>query len=130
MYRFHQGTVGSFKRIPLLIAIGSVGWLLEITRLYFVVLALDFNISLALVCVVALGHAILSTVPTPGGIGAVEPGVTGLLLLGLTHENAVSVALVDRSITLLSVILVGGIIFLIRNIALAKRKRCNAMQPS
>ena len=85
--------------------------------------ALGFDIPLSLVLVAALGHAILSTVPTPGGIGAVEPGVTGLLILGMTRHDAASVALLDRSITYLSVIVIGGIIFLIWNINRSRRKR-------
>ena len=98
-------------------------WRLEIGRLYFVVRALGFDIPLSLVLVAALGHAILSTVPTPGGIGAVEPGVTGLLILSMTRHDAASVALLDRSITYLSVIVIGGIIFLIWNINRSRRKR-------
>jgi len=120
---FQNGTLGSFEslRLPLLLSI--VGWLLEIGRLYFVVQALGFDIPLSLVLVAALGHAILSTVPTPGGIGAVEPGVTGILILGMTRHDAASVALLDRSITYLSVIVIGGIIFLIWNINRSRRKR-------
>lgn len=110
-HRFQQGTLGSLKQLPLLFVLGLIGWLLEAARLYFVVQALNMSISLPLVLIVALGHAILSTVPTPGGVGAVEPGVTGLLVLGLERNDAVSVALVDRSITYLSVILFGFVAF-------------------
>ena len=115
--QFHQGTLGSFKQIPLLFGLGCVGWGLEIARLYFVIQALGLNIPLALIPIVALGHALLSTVPTPGGIGAVEPGVTGLLLLALERHDAASVALVDRSITYGSVIIIGGLVFLARRFA-------------
>ena len=120
-HRFQQGTLGSFKQLPVLLLLGLAAWFLEIARLYFVIQALDLSISLSLVAVVALGHAILSTVPTPGGVGAVEPGVTGLLLLSLERTEAVSVALVDRSITYVSVILFGGLAFLMRQIAQARR---------
>ena len=66
-----------------------------------------------MILVVALGHAILSTVPTPGGIGAVETGVTGLLALSLPKNDAASIAILDRSVTLLSVIVFGGLVFLV-----------------
>ena len=122
-HRFHQGTLGSFKQLPLLVGLGLMGWVLEMARLYFVVRALDLSISLALVPVVALGHAILSTVPTPGGIGAVEPGVTGLLLLGLDRHDAVSTTLVDRSITYVSVVVIGLLVFSLRQVARARRDR-------
>ena len=111
-HRFQKGTLGSLGQLRLVFLLGLVSWLLEVGRLYFVVQALGMDVPVALVLIVALGHAILSTVPTPGGIGAVEPGVTGLLVLWLERSDAVSVALVDRSITYLSIIVFGGLAFL------------------
>lgn len=122
-HRFHQGTLGGLKEIPVLFALGVFAWLLEVARLYFVVQALDLTISIPLVLVVALGHAILSTVPTPGGVGAVEPGVTGLLVLGMARHDAVSVVLVDRSITYVSVIVLGGLAFLLWQASHVRRRR-------
>ena len=81
--------------------------------------ALDLSISLPLVLIVSLGHAILSTVPTPGGVGAVEPGTTTLLLLGLGKADAASVALLDRSITYVSVVVFGGLAFAAWNLRAA-----------
>lgn len=112
-HRFHQGTLGGMKEKQVLFILGSVAWVLEIARLYFVVQSLGLNISIPLVVVAALGHAILSTAPTPGGVGAVEPGVTGLLALNMVRHDALSVALVDRTITYLSVIIIGGISFML-----------------
>ncbi len=109
--RFQKGSVRGFKRLPVLLTLSLIGWLLEVGRLYFVVVALDMDIGLPLLLLVALGHAILSTVPTPGGVGAVEPGVTGLLMLSFSRETAVAIALVDRSITYLSVIAFGAVAF-------------------
>jgi len=120
-HRFHKGTLGSLRQIPLLTALGLLAWLLEMCRLFFVVKALDVSAGLPLVMVAAVGHAILSTVPTPGGVGAVEPGVTGLLLLDLERYEAVSVALVDRSITYASVIVLGGLAFLLWQVFHARR---------
>ena len=40
-----------------------------------------------------------------------EPGTTTLLLLGLGKADAASVALLDRSITYLSVLIFGGLAF-------------------
>ena len=56
----------------------------------------------------------LTLVPTPGGIGAVESGVAGLgtLLLNMTPENSIALILLDRSITYLSVLLIGGFVFI------------------
>ena len=121
-HRFHKGALGGLRQLPVVFLLGLIGWLLEAARLYFVVHALDLTISLPLVLVVALGHAVLSTVPTPGGVGAVEPGVTGLLVLGLERNDAVSVALVDRSITYLSVILFGFLAFLLWQVTHSRRR--------
>ena len=112
---FQRGTLGSLskKTLPLVSALGFAGWMLEVGRLYFVVQALGLTISFPLLLIVALGHAILSTVPTPGGVGAVEPGVTGLLVLSLSRADAVSITLVDRTITYVSVIVLGGLVFLL-----------------
>ena len=118
---FHEGTMGSFKQLPGVVLLGLIAWLLEMGRLYFVIAALGVEVALPLILVLTVSHAILSTVPTPGGLGAVEPGLTGLLLLSLDRPDAVSVALVDRSITYVSVILIGGVVFLLRQILISKR---------
>ena len=122
-HRFHEGTIGSFEQLPAVMALGTIGWLLEMGRLYFVLQALGIEIGLPLTAVVALGHAILSTVPTPGGVGAVEPGVTGLLLLKLSRPDAAAAAILDRSITYVSVIAVGGLVFLLRQVMQMRRAK-------
>ncbi len=131
-HRFQQGTLGSFKQLPLILMLGLAGWFLETARLFLVIQALGISTPLALVPVVALGHAILSTVPTPGGVGAVEPGVTGLLLLELGRNDAVSVALVDRSITYLSIIVIGGLVFMARQLRQSRHHddHVTAVEPS
>ena len=122
-HKFHHGTLGSFKNLPTLLTLGFIGWVFEIARLYFVIEALGLSVPWPLIPVVALGHALLSTVPTPGGVGAVETGMTGLLLLSLDRHDAVSVAIVDRSITYLSVIVIGGMIFLLTQAMKSKSNR-------
>jgi uncharacterized protein (TIRG00374 family) len=60
---------------------------------------------------------LLSAIPlTPGGLGVVETGVSGLLQLELTVEMAVAVALLDRTISYLSIIATGGVVFAIRQL--------------
>ena len=119
-HHFQEGTLGSFKEVHILIVLSLLGWAMEIARLYFVIRALGLDVELALVPVAALGNAILSTVPTPGGVGAVEPGVTGLLLLSMERSDAVSTVLVDRSITYVSVLLIGGLVFFLRQLVKAR----------
>ena len=114
--RFHQGTMGSFQRMPEATVWGLLGWSAEIARMYLVVEALGFDISLALVVFLTLANSLLTLVPTPGGVGAVEPGVGGLVvrLSDLTATSAAALVLIDRAITYISVILLGAAIFVVR----------------
>jgi uncharacterized membrane protein YbhN (UPF0104 family) len=120
--RFQEGTLGSFRRLPLLLLLSAAIWLLEAARLYFVVEGLGFELSLSLILFAALAHSLLTTIPlTPGGLGFVEGGLTGLLVLSLTVDQAVGVTLLDRSITYLSIVVIGGLAF-------ARRSRCAALR--
>ena len=120
--RFQSGTLGSMKQMPTVIALGGAAWLLEVARLYFVVQALGLDVSMALIAIAALSAAILSTVPVPGGVGFVESGIIGVLLLALSRPEAISIALVDRSITFVSVIVIGGVVFLASQVWQARRR--------
>lgn len=113
--RFETGTLGSLRKIPLLVTISISVWFLEAGRLLLVVSALDLSLAFSVILIVTMAHALLAAVPTPGGLGAVEVGVVGLLVLaGMAHDDAGAVVIAERSITLLSVIGVGGILFLLR----------------
>ena len=111
---FQRGTLDSFsgRAIPPQLALGIVGWLLEIARFYFVADAIGIDISFGVVMFAALANAMLTTIPTPGGFGFVEGGLTGLLILfGLSDSDSISLVVVDRTISWLSVVLFGGILF-------------------
>jgi uncharacterized protein (TIRG00374 family) len=113
--RFQEGTLGSFRRLPLLVLISAAIWFFEAGRLYFVIEALGLEVSLAMVLFAALAHSLLTTIPvTPGGLGFVEAGLTGLLVLVLPREDAATITLLDRSITYVSILAVGGIVFAVR----------------
>ena len=74
--------------------------------------ALDLDIGFGVVMFAALANAMLSTIPTPGGFGFVEGGLTGVLvLLGVGDTDALTLTVVDRSISWLSVVLFGGLLF-------------------
>ena len=112
--RFHQGTLGSFRRIVPVTLLGLLAWMAEVARLYLVVRALDLNLGFPLVIVLTMANSLLSQVPTPGGVGAVEPGVAGLAVRLSRLSSSVTLALVvvDRAITYLSIIIVGALVFL------------------
>lgn len=114
--RFQEGVIGSFGQIPLVTLLGLMGWLAEVARLYLVTLALGIPLSLALIVFITLANSLLTLVPTPGGVGAVESGVAGLLvrMSSLAASGAAALVLVDRAISYVSIILTGGIIFLAR----------------
>ena len=114
--RFHQGTMGSFQRLPQVTVWGLLGWAAEIARMYLVVEALGFDISFALVVFLTLANSLLTLVPTPGGVGAVESGVGGLAvrLSSLSATAAAALVLIDRAITYISVIVLGAVLFVVR----------------
>ena len=103
--------------------LGLLGWAAEMGRMYLVAMALGFDLSVALVVFLTLANSLLSLVPTPGGVGAVESGVAGLAvrLAALAKESAIALVLVDRFITYISVIVVGAIIFTARPILPRRR---------
>ena len=117
--RFHEGSTGALTRsaLPVIGATTVLIWLLEGARLYFVIHALgipgvDLGISASVF--VALVAALLTAMPlTPAGIGFVEAGIAGALLIyGVPPESAAAVALTDRAISILSVIVIGGVLYL------------------
>ena len=113
---FRHGTLNSFsgRSIPPQLMLGIIGWILEISRFYFVADAMGIEISFGIVMFAALANAMLTTIPTPGGFGFVEGGLTGLLILfGRTDTEAISLVAVDRTISWLSVVLFGGILFVV-----------------
>ena len=122
--RFHEGVMGSFGQVPLVTLWGVLGWLVEIQRLYLVTLALGFDLDIAVIVVITLANSLLTLVPTPGGIGAVESGVAGLLvkLSSLPANAAAALVLVDRSITYISIIVVGAILFVWRQVRSNRRE--------
>ena len=110
--------------------LGILGWAAEMGRMYLVAMALGFDLSVALVVFLTLANSLLSLVPTPGGVGAVESGVAGLAvrLATLAKESATALVLVDRFITYISVIIVGAAIFAIR--PLLRRRRTSGLDPA
>ena len=125
-HHFHDGTMGSFGRLHLVFALGVLGWLSEIGRLFFVVQAVGVPVAAGLLVFVPMANGLLSAIPfTPGGLGVVETSISGLLQLQpeLTFELAVAIALLDRAISYLSIIVAGGAAFAVRQLGRAGRLR-------
>ena len=126
--RFHDGTLRSFRhQLPLVTLLGLLGWMAEVGRLLFVTEALGIPLRIPLIIFVTLASSMLTLVPiTPGGLGAVEWGVTGLLMLSSKIETetvAFSIIALDRSISWLSILAVGAIVLLGREMLKGRRRR-------
>jgi glycosyltransferase 2 family protein len=116
--RFHEGSTGALtpSSIPVIVLVTGAIWLLEGARVYFVIQALnlpDAHLGISASVFVALAAALLTAIPlTPAGVGFVEAGIVGALLIyGVPHEAAVAVALTDRAISIMTVIVIGGIVY-------------------
>ena len=126
------GALGSFKarQLPLQFLLGVIGWALEIGRVYFVAESLGLDIGFFVIMSAALTIAVLSTIPTPGGFGFVEGGLTGVLIfLGLGDTQALTLTIVDRSISWISIIVIGGTLFVSWQTFVVRRgERGNGLQ--
>ena len=117
--RFEDGVFSAIplRSLPRLGAITGLVWATEAMRLYLVVLAFGFadvRLGVSGAFFVALTGSLLTAVPlTPAGIGIVETGVVGLLTLayGVGQTEALAITLVDRAISVLSIIVLGSIVY-------------------
>ncbi|HYK83820.1 MAG TPA: lysylphosphatidylglycerol synthase transmembrane domain-containing protein [Ktedonobacteraceae bacterium] len=121
---FYEGTLGSFRRLPTLIGLTLSVWACEALRFFFVALSLnliggDLLHILTAAMFIALGEALLTVVPfTGGGVGLVEGGMLAMIVLftqGMPNELNVATAaiLLDRTISLFSILIFGFIVFMI-----------------
>jgi glycosyltransferase 2 family protein len=119
--RFEEGVFSAttLRALPGLVVLTGLIWTTEALRLYFVILALGFpdvHLGLSGVFFVALTGSLLTAVPfTPAGIGVVEAGVVGVLTLiyNVPPTEALAIVLMDRLISVLSVIFFGSIAYVV-----------------
>jgi uncharacterized protein (TIRG00374 family) len=117
--RFEEGVFSAvgIRALPRLAVVTGLIWATEATRLYLVVAAFGFpdvRIGISGAFFVALAGSLLTAVPlTPAGIGIVETGVVGLLTLvyGVGQTEALAIVIVDRAISVLSIIVLGSIVY-------------------
>lgn len=102
---------------PLLLTV--VVWCLEGGRLLCVLAALGLfhqgDLGIAAALFLALGSSVLTTLPiTPGGLAFVEIFlISGITFLGVHNTSqAASVTVLDRTISFLSLIVIGAIIYI------------------
>ena len=119
--RFEEGVFGAvgIRALPGLVMVTGLIWATEALRLYFVVGALGFpdvGLGLSGAFFVALIGSLLTAVPlSPAGLGIVELGVVGVLTAAyrIPLTEATTIALVDRTISVFSIIVLGGFFYAI-----------------
>ena len=119
--RFEEGVFGAigFRALPGLVILTGFIWATEGFRLLLVIEALglhDAHLGISGAFFVALAGSLLTAVPlTPAGLGVVELGVAGLLTVvyGLPATEAGAIILVDRAISVLSIIVLGAIAYVL-----------------
>ncbi|NTV62342.1 MAG: flippase-like domain-containing protein [Oscillochloris sp.] len=117
--RFEYAALRSFSPaiLPRLVVLTGAIWLLEGTRLYFVIQALapeGLSLGLSAVIFVALASSLLTALPiTPAGLGVVEGTITVVLtFFAVDKHMGIAVTLLDRVINFWSIIVFGFILYL------------------
>ena len=90
-----------------------VDLLCSITVLWACLVAVDEHIPFGIVCMGYLIGQFLQIIPIPGGIGAIDAGVTGALILYGAPDSTEATAgeLISHTIALLVPLIAGGIAF-------------------
>ncbi len=125
--RFEEGLFSiSARNLPWLAVLTGLIWATEAMRLYLVIQALgftDIQLGISGAFFVALIASLLTAVPfTPAGLGLVELGVAGILIgiYNVPQQDAAAIVLVDRAISVLSVIVFGTIVWVLSDKTKAK----------
>jgi glycosyltransferase 2 family protein len=118
--RFEEGVFAlNPRQVPYIAVITVLIWATETLRLMLVINALGFDdvqIGISGAVFVALAASLLTAIPfTPAGLGIVEAGVVGILTIiyGVDPTHAAAITIVDRAISVLSIIVLGGIAYLV-----------------
>jgi uncharacterized protein (TIRG00374 family) len=115
--RFEEGVFGAvaLRGLPLLLFLTGLIWATEGLRLYFVIASFGFDdvsIGLSGAVFVALIGSLLTAVPlSPAGLGIADAGIVFVLTVayGVPLPEATAIALLDRVISVFSIILFGSI---------------------
>jgi uncharacterized protein (TIRG00374 family) len=117
---FYEGSYALFRPGPILVAVslGTISWLGEGIGMYYVLLGLGVpagweTLSIA-VFVLAFSTVIGAVSALPGGLGAAEASIAGMLvlLLELTRDTAAAATLIIRFATLWFAVFIGLIIWI------------------
>jgi uncharacterized protein (TIRG00374 family) len=132
--RFHHGSTAALTpgTLALVVAITIAVWTLEGIRVFFVIHSLGLaeldSLRISASIFVALAASLLTAIPlTPAGIGFVQFGIVwALSLYGVSAEAGTAVALTDFVVSTLSVIVIGGVLYLVSD----KVRRAHRSRPA
>ncbi len=114
---FEEGMFSMDRRtLPVIVVVTGLIWTTEALRLLFVIEAMPFNVMVGVsgAFFIALIASLLTAIPlTPAGLGLADGGMVFILhnVYNVPQTEAVAIVLVDRAISVLSVIIVGGIAY-------------------
>src|SRR4029077_7432073 len=111
---FREGVLHSFRALPEAGPETLVIWLAEAGPLALAPAALGLELPISGVIFVAVASSLLTTVPlTPAGFGFVELAVVYVLTsgFGLATHDAIAGAGLVRLVSVFSVIVIGGIVY-------------------
>jgi uncharacterized protein (TIRG00374 family) len=119
--RFEEGVFRAItlRQMPLLGGLTGTIWMTESLRLFLVIQAFGFTdvrVGLSGAVFVALIGSLLTAVPlSPAGLGIVEAGIVGVLTVayGVPLAEATAIALLDRVISVFSIIVLGSLAYLV-----------------
>lgn len=119
--KFEEGVFGAIaaRAMPRLVVITGLIWMTEGMRLFLVIRALGFEdvrMGVSGAFFVAFIASLLTAVPlSPAGLGIVEAGVVGVLTIayGVPPTEAAAIALVDRAISVFSIVVLGSLAYLV-----------------
>jgi uncharacterized protein (TIRG00374 family) len=119
--RFEQGVFGAIalRQLPLMGGLTGSIWMTEALRLFLVISAFGFadvHMGVSGAVFVALIGSLLTAVPlSPAGLGIVEAGIVGVLTVAyrVPLAEATAIALLDRVISVFSIIVLGSIGYLL-----------------
>jgi hypothetical protein len=110
---FSGALVLSFNRFGPLLGLSLMAWAAEAMRFYLVGHAVGYALPLPLVVFFSLVSAFMTTMPvTPGGVGFEVVLAGALCLQGYPASAAWALTLVDRSLSYLSLVVGGAVVYL------------------
>jgi uncharacterized protein (TIRG00374 family) len=105
--------IGSIRTFGVFFSLTVAVWGLNVVRIFALAQAIGINLGTIGVVLIAVVITILTGLPyTPAGIGIVEDVTTATLIgIGVSKNAALALVLLDRSITVILVVIVGSLYF-------------------